>query len=48
MEQNQVRFLLTSPLVSNTDIGEHLNKHGDGVKDISLTVDNAEEAWKKQ
>ena len=47
MEQNQVRFLLTSPLVSNTDIGRHLDKHGDGVKDISLTVDNAEEAWKE-
>ena len=47
MKQNQVRFLLTSPLVSNTDIGRHLDKHGDGVKDISLTVDNAEEAWKE-
>ena len=47
MEQNQVRFLLTSPLASNTDIGRHLDKHGDGVKDISLTVDNAEEAWKE-
>lgn len=47
MEQNQVRFLLTSPLVSNTDIGRHLDKHGDGVKDISLAVDNAEEAWKE-
>ena len=47
MEQNQVRFLLTSPLVSNTDIGKHLDKHGDGVKDISLTVDNAEQAWKE-
>ena len=47
MEQNQVRFLLTSPLVSNTDIGKHLDKHGDGVKDISCTVDNAEQAWKE-
>ena len=47
MEQNQVRFILTSPLVSNTDIGKHLDKHGDGVKDISFTVDNAEEAWKE-
>ena len=47
MKQNQVRFVLSSPLRSGTDIGKHIDKHGDGVKDVSFTVDSAENAWKE-
>ena len=47
MKQNQVRFVLSSPLVPGTEIGHHIDKHGDGVKDISFSVDNAENAWKE-
>ena len=47
MEQNQVKFILSSPLIPGTDIGKHIDKHGDGVKDISFSVDNAEQAWKE-
>ena len=47
MEQNQVRFILSSPLIPGTDIGRHIDQHGDGVKDISFSVDNAELAWKE-
>jgi len=47
MQQGKVRFVLSSPLIPGTEIGKHLDQHGDGVKDISFTVDNAEQAWKE-
>ncbi|MEA1882517.1 MAG: 4-hydroxyphenylpyruvate dioxygenase, partial [Candidatus Marinimicrobia bacterium] len=47
MKQNQVRFVLSSPLVPGTEMGHHIDKHGDGVKDVSFSVDNAENAWKE-
>ena len=39
--------MITSPLNENSPIGNHINCHGDGVKDVSLTVTNAENAWKE-
>ena len=30
----------------NTKIGSHIDKHGDGIKDVAFTVNDAEEAWK--
>ena len=47
MKQNQIRFVLSSPLVPGTEIGQHIDRHGDGVKDISFSVDNTENAWKE-
>jgi len=47
LKQNQVRFSLTSPLENNSEIGTHIYIHGDGIKDVSFTVDNAEAAWKE-
>ena len=47
MKQNQVWFVLSSPLKSGTTIGKHIDIHGDGVKDVSFTVDSAENAWKE-
>ena len=47
LKQNQVRFILTSPLENNSEIGEHIHTHGDGIKDVSFTVDDAEAAWKE-
>jgi 4-hydroxyphenylpyruvate dioxygenase len=41
MKQNKIRFVLTSPLEKNTEIGHHIDVHGDGVKDVSFTVDDA-------
>ena len=46
LKQNQVWFVLSSPLISGTQISQHIDKHGDGVKDISFSVDSAENAWK--
>ena len=45
LEQGKIRFVLTTPLVSNSAIAEHIAKHGDGVRDIALHVENAEEAY---
>ena len=47
MQQNQVKFVLSSPLIAGTDISKHIDRHGDGVKDISFSVDDAEKAWKE-
>lgn len=47
MKQNHIRLVLTSPLANNTEIGTHIDRHGDGVKDISFTVNDAEAAWKE-
>ena len=38
VEQNDIRLVLTSALHPGHEIGDHANKHGDGVKDIALRV----------
>src|SRR3954463_3837734 len=45
LEQGKIRFVLTTPVKEelSTDakeIAEHITKHGDGVKDIALWVDD--------
>lgn len=43
--QDKIRLVLTSPLKSDTVIGRHIDKHGDGVKVIALWVDDATYAY---
>ncbi len=43
--QDKIRLVLTSPLKSNTIIGEHIDKHGDGIKVVALWVDDANYAY---
>ncbi len=43
--QDKIRIVLTSPLQSGTDIGRHIDKHGDGVKVTALWVDDATYAY---
>ncbi len=43
--QDKIRLVLTSPLKSGTEIGKHIDKHGDGVKVIALWVDDATLAY---
>jgi 4-hydroxyphenylpyruvate dioxygenase len=45
--QNKIRFVLTTPLRPDHPISDHLRKHGDGVRDIALWVDDAEAAWRE-
>ncbi len=44
LEQNEIRLVVTSALHPGHEIGDHANKHGDGVKDIALRVPDA--AWR--
>lgn len=45
--QDKIRLVLTSPLVSGTEIGKHIDKHGDGVKVTALWVDDATYAYEE-
>ncbi len=47
LEQGNIRFLLTSSLNSSSPIAEHVAKHGDGVHDIAMHVENVDRAYKE-
>jgi 4-hydroxyphenylpyruvate dioxygenase len=47
IRQNKLTFVLTTPLRSGNPIADHVAKHGDGVKVLALTVDDATDAWKQ-
>ncbi|MBD5635971.1 MAG: VOC family protein, partial [Candidatus Eremiobacteraeota bacterium] len=38
LEQNQLRFVLTSSRGANDPIAEHVRAHGDGIRDVALRV----------
>jgi 4-hydroxyphenylpyruvate dioxygenase len=44
LEQDKLRFVLTSALGPESEIADHVNRHGDGVKDMAFWVDDAREA----
>ncbi|MBI3928527.1 MAG: 4-hydroxyphenylpyruvate dioxygenase [Armatimonadetes bacterium] len=44
MQQGRIRLVLTTPLVPHTEMAEHVQLHGDGVKVIALQVDDAAKA----
>jgi len=43
--QDKIRLVLTSPLKSGTDVGRHIDQHGDGVKVNALWVADATRAY---
>jgi 4-hydroxyphenylpyruvate dioxygenase len=45
VEQNEVRFVLTSALSANGEIAEHVKLHGDSIKDIAFIVDDTARAF---
>ncbi len=45
VQQDKIRFVLTTPLFPDHPIAGHVLLHGDGVKDIALWVDDAESSW---
>ena len=47
LEQGKIRLVLTSPLRGVGEVAEHIHRHGDGVRDIALWVDDAEQAWRE-
>ncbi|MFN7249638.1 MAG: 4-hydroxyphenylpyruvate dioxygenase [Anaerobacillus sp.] len=46
LEQGAIRLVVSGSLSDNTDISSFIKQHGDGAKDIALTVSNVEEAYK--
>ena len=44
--QDKVRIILTTALRPDSEIATHVHKHGDGVKDIALWVDDARTSFK--
>jgi 4-hydroxyphenylpyruvate dioxygenase len=47
LEQGDIRFVVTSPLREEHEITRHQARHGDGVRDIALTVPDATEAYRQ-
>jgi len=45
--QDKIRLVLTTPLVEEHPITDHIAKHGDGVRVIALWVDDARKAWEE-
>lgn len=45
--QDKIRLVLTTPMpnTENTELFEHIEKHGDGVKVVALWVEDARKAW---
>src|SRR3954464_2949929 len=44
LTQGKIRLVLTTPMSGAGTVAEHVRKHGDGVKDIALWVDDARDA----
>ena len=47
VEQGTIRFVLTAALGPEGDIADHVLRHGDGVRDIALEVDDVEKAFRE-
>jgi 4-hydroxyphenylpyruvate dioxygenase len=45
--QDKIRLVLTTPFNPESEISEHIRKHGDGVKVIALWVDDARKAYRE-
>lgn len=45
LEQNNIRFVLTSSLKSESPIAQHVARHGDGIRDIAMHVEDVERAF---
>lgn len=47
LKQDKIRIVLTTALNSESPIGEHVKKHGDGVKVVALWVEDARLAYEE-
>ncbi len=47
LEQQKIRLVLTTSLVEGSEISDHHKKHGDGVKFLSLWVDDATKSFEE-
>ena len=47
LEQGHIRFVVTSGLRADSEVARFCHAHGDGVKDVALTVPDATEAYRQ-
>jgi len=47
LRQGKITWVLTTPLEPKGQISDHLKKHGDGVKTVALTVNDAEKCFEE-
>jgi 4-hydroxyphenylpyruvate dioxygenase len=47
VQQGKIRLVFTTPLRADNEIAESICRHGDGVHDVALWVDDAEAAWRE-
>ncbi len=47
LKQDKIRLVFTTALTSDSPIGEHVKKHGDGVKVVALWVEDARSAYEE-
>src|SRR4029079_11231996 len=47
LTQNKIRLMLKSALGPDGEVADHVRKHGDGVRDLALWVDDARDAYAK-
>jgi len=45
LSQGKANFVLTTPMTPDDLAAEHIRKHGDGVRDIALEVEDADQAF---
>src|ERR1041384_3116273 len=45
LQQNKIRLVLTTSLVKDSYISDHVRTHGDGVKVLALWVDDARKSF---
>ena len=45
LTQGKIRFVLTTALYPDSQISEHVKRHGDGVRDLAFWVDDARAAY---
>lgn len=47
LQQNKIRFVLTTAIKQDSEIAEHVKRHGDGVKVLALWVDDAPKSFQE-
>src|ERR1700693_5331943 len=47
LNQGRINFLFTTPLEGNRPSNEYIRKHGDGVRDVALHVEDADRAFEE-
>ncbi|MEX2236274.1 MAG: 4-hydroxyphenylpyruvate dioxygenase [Dehalococcoidia bacterium] len=47
LEQGEIRYVLTTGLDADSEIADHVRRHGDGVRDICLLVDDVDYSFEQ-